>query len=94
VPLLAFASRSVESIAFAPVAAPDNRSSGLLKHSANSRTLAAGAASLLSTMLFGLAATDLVTFAQVSLIVGAVSLLAFALPTMRRSFWSISMTGD
>ena len=35
-----FASRSVESVAFAPVAAPDNRSSGLFKHSANSRALA------------------------------------------------------
>jgi putative ABC transport system permease protein len=38
---------------------------------------------LLSTMLFGLAATDAVTFGQVTVVVAAVSVLACAVPTAR-----------
>jgi putative ABC transport system permease protein len=45
--------------------------------------VAAGATRLLSTMLFGLAATDAATFGQVAAVVAAVSALACALPTAR-----------
>jgi ABC-type antimicrobial peptide transport system permease subunit len=45
--------------------------------------LAAGVTRLLSTMLFGVAATDVVTFGQVALVVTAVSVLACAVPTAR-----------
>jgi predicted permease len=45
--------------------------------------LAVGATRLLSTMLFGVAATDAVTFGQVALIVAAVSVLACAVPAAR-----------
>jgi hypothetical protein len=45
--------------------------------------MAAGVTRLLSTMLFGLAATDAVTFGQVAVVVAAVSLLACAVPTAR-----------
>jgi putative ABC transport system permease protein len=45
--------------------------------------MAAGATRLLSTMLFGVAATDAATFAQVAAVVAAVSLLACAVPTVR-----------
>ena len=45
--------------------------------------MAAGLTRLLTTMLFGLAATDVVTFGQVALVVAAVSVLACAVPTAR-----------
>jgi putative ABC transport system permease protein len=45
--------------------------------------MAVGATRLLSTMLFGVAATDAATFGQVALFVAAVSLLACAAPTVR-----------
>ena len=45
--------------------------------------MAVGATRLLSTMLFGVAATDAATFIQVALVVAAVSLLACAVPTAR-----------
>jgi putative ABC transport system permease protein len=45
--------------------------------------LAVGVTRLLSTMLFGLAATDAVTFGQVAVVVAAVSVLACAVPTAR-----------
>ena len=45
--------------------------------------MAVGVTRLLSTMLFGLAATDAVTFAQVAVVVAAVSVLARAVPTAR-----------
>jgi predicted permease len=45
--------------------------------------MAIGVTRLLSTMLFGLAATDAVTFGQVAVVVAAVSALACALPTAR-----------
>ncbi len=45
--------------------------------------MAAGVMRLLSTMLFGLAATDAVTFGQVAAVVAAASVLACALPTAR-----------
>jgi putative ABC transport system permease protein len=45
--------------------------------------LAVGATRLLSTMLFGVAATDAATFGQVAAIVAAVSLVACAMPTAR-----------
>jgi putative ABC transport system permease protein len=45
--------------------------------------LAAGATRLLSTMLFGVAATDAATFGQVAAAVAAVSLAACAVPTAR-----------
>jgi putative ABC transport system permease protein len=45
--------------------------------------MAVGVTHLLSTMLFGLAATDAVTFGQVAVAVAAVSLLACAVPTAR-----------
>ena len=45
--------------------------------------MAAGATRLLSTMLFGVGATDAATFAEVAVVVAAVSLFACAVPTMR-----------
>lgn len=45
--------------------------------------MAVGATRLLSTMFFGLAATDAVTFGQVAVVVAAVSVLACAVPTAR-----------
>ena len=45
--------------------------------------MAIGVTRLLSTMLFGLAATDVVTFGQVAVVVAAVSALACAVPTAR-----------
>jgi putative ABC transport system permease protein len=45
--------------------------------------MAAGVTRLLSTMLFGLAATDAVTFGQVAAVVAAASILACAVPTAR-----------
>jgi predicted permease len=45
--------------------------------------MAAGLTRLLSSMLFGLAATDAVTFCQVAAVVAAVSVLACAVPTAR-----------
>ncbi len=45
--------------------------------------MALGVTRLLSTMLFGLAATDVVTFGQVAVVVAAVSVLACAAPTFR-----------
>ena len=45
--------------------------------------LATGVARLISSLLFGLEATDTVTFGQVTLVVAAVSMLACALPTVR-----------
>jgi hypothetical protein len=45
--------------------------------------MAAGVTRLLSTMLFGVAVTDSATFAQVAVVVAAVSLLACAVPTVR-----------
>jgi putative ABC transport system permease protein len=45
--------------------------------------MAVGVTRLLSTMLFGLAATDAVTFAQVAGVVASVSVLACAVPTAR-----------
>jgi ABC-type antimicrobial peptide transport system permease subunit len=45
--------------------------------------VAAGATRLLSTMLFGVAATDAATFAQVAVVVAAVSLVACAVPAVR-----------
>jgi putative ABC transport system permease protein len=45
--------------------------------------MAIGLTRLLSTMLFGLAATDAVTFGQVAVVVAAVSALACAVPTAR-----------
>ncbi len=45
--------------------------------------MAAGVTRLLSTMLFGVAATDAVTFGQVAVVVAAVSVLACAVPTAR-----------
>ena len=45
--------------------------------------MAVGATRLLSSMLFGLAATDAVTFGQVAVVVAGVSVLACAVPTAR-----------
>ena len=45
--------------------------------------MAAGATRLLSATLFGVAATDAVTFGQVAAVVAAVSLAACAVPTAR-----------
>jgi putative ABC transport system permease protein len=45
--------------------------------------MAAGVTRLLSTMLFGLAGTDAVTYGQVAVVVAAVSVLACAVPTAR-----------
>jgi putative ABC transport system permease protein len=45
--------------------------------------LAIGATRLVSTLLFGVAATDSATFVQVAGVIGVVSLLAAAVPTMR-----------
>jgi putative ABC transport system permease protein len=45
--------------------------------------LALGVTRLVSTMLFGVAATDVLTFAQVAAVVVVVSLLACAVPTAR-----------
>jgi predicted permease len=45
--------------------------------------MAVGVTRLLSTMLFGLAATDAMTFGQVAVVVAAVSVLACAVPTAR-----------
>jgi predicted permease len=45
--------------------------------------MAIGVTRLLSTMLFGLAATDAMTFGQVAAVVAAVSILACAVPTAR-----------
>ena len=45
--------------------------------------MAVGVTRLLSTMLFGLTATDAVTFGQVAAVVAAVSVLACAVPTAR-----------
>ena len=45
--------------------------------------MAVGVTRLLSTMLFGLAATDAVTFGQVAVVVAAVSVLACAVPAAR-----------
>jgi putative ABC transport system permease protein len=45
--------------------------------------IALGVSRLLSTMLFGLAATDATTFGQVTLVVAVVSVLACALPTTK-----------
>ena len=45
--------------------------------------MALGVMRLLSTMLFGLAATDVVTFGQVAVVVAALSMLACAAPTAR-----------
>ena len=45
--------------------------------------MAVGVTRLLSTLLFGLAATDAVTFAQVAVVVAAASVLACAVPTTR-----------
>ena len=45
--------------------------------------MAAGVTRLLSTMLFGLAATDAVTFGQVAVVVAVVSVLACAVPAAR-----------
>jgi hypothetical protein len=45
--------------------------------------MAAGLMRFVSTMLFGLGSFDLPTFLQVSAVIGAVSLLACAVPTLR-----------
>jgi ABC-type antimicrobial peptide transport system permease subunit len=45
--------------------------------------IAAGVTRLLSTTLFGLAATDAVTYVQVAVVVAAASVLACAVPTVR-----------
>jgi putative ABC transport system permease protein len=45
--------------------------------------MALGSTRLLSSMLFGVAATDAVTFGQVAAVVAAVSLLACAVPAAR-----------
>ena len=45
--------------------------------------MAFGVTRLLSTMLFGVAATDVVTFGQVAVVVGAVSVLTCAVPIAR-----------
>ena len=45
--------------------------------------MALGATRLMSSMLFGLTATDVATFAQVATVVGLASLVACALPTLR-----------
>jgi putative ABC transport system permease protein len=45
--------------------------------------MAAGVTRLLSAMLFGVAATDAVTFGQVAVVVVAVSIIACAVPTAR-----------
>ena len=45
--------------------------------------MAVGVTRLLSSMLFGMAATDVTTFLQVALIVGLASLVACAVPTAR-----------
>ena len=45
--------------------------------------MALGATRLMSSMLFGLTATDVATFAQVAAVVGLASLVACALPTLR-----------
>jgi putative ABC transport system permease protein len=45
--------------------------------------MAVGVTRLLSTMLFGLSATDAVTFGQVAVVVAAVSVLACAVPAAR-----------
>jgi len=45
--------------------------------------MAAGVTRLLSTMFFGVSATDAVTFGQVAVVVAAVSVLAGVVPTVR-----------
>ena len=45
-------------------------------------TAALGATRLMSTMLFGLAATDVATFSEVAILVAALSVVACALPTI------------
>jgi hypothetical protein len=45
--------------------------------------MALGLTRLLSAMFFGLAATDAVTFAQVAVVVAAVSVVACMVPTVR-----------
>jgi ABC-type antimicrobial peptide transport system permease subunit len=45
--------------------------------------MAFGATRLLTSMLFGLASTDVVTFIEVAIAVGVVSVLACAVPTIR-----------
>ncbi len=45
--------------------------------------IAVGAVRLLSTMLFGVAATDALTFAEVVVVVGGASIVACAVPTAR-----------
>jgi predicted lysophospholipase L1 biosynthesis ABC-type transport system permease subunit len=53
--------------------------------------MAAGVARLLSTMLFGVAATDGATFGQVAAVVAAVSVLACAVPTARAGRLAVSV---
>ena len=53
--------------------------------------LAAGVTRLVSTMLFGLAATDAVTFGQVAGVVAVVSLLACAVPAARAASLVVSV---
>jgi len=45
--------------------------------------MAVGVTRLLSAMLYGVAATDAMTFGQVAVVVTAVSVLACAMPTAR-----------
>ena len=52
--------------------------------------LAAGVAHYLSSLLFGLQATDAVTFGQVAAVVAAISILACAVPTARAASYSPS----
>jgi putative ABC transport system permease protein len=52
--------------------------------------LAAGVAQFLSSLLFGLHATDAVTFGQVGAVVAAISILACAVPTVRAASYSPS----
>ena len=53
--------------------------------------IALGVARLLSSMLFGLAATDAATFGEVAVVVAAVSVVACALPTLRAGRSSVSV---
>jgi putative ABC transport system permease protein len=52
--------------------------------------LAAGVAHYLSSLLFGLQATDAMTFGQVTAVVAAISILACAVPTARAGSYSAS----
>jgi len=52
---------------------------------------ALGVVRLLSTMLFGLAATDAATFGEVAVVVAAMSVVACALPTLRAGRSSVSV---